>query len=92
MHEEAWEGVELLCILMVPVCAGNPYTLPTLMAFTGGHNITFGSDFPFAPSGSAAVTVNGLNDFLRADPMALWRIGRGTALNLVRKASSTAST
>ncbi|CAK0786343.1 hypothetical protein CVIRNUC_009556 [Coccomyxa viridis] len=71
--------------------SGNPYTLPSLMAFTSGHNITFGSDFPFAPNGSAAVTVDGLNDFLRADPMTLWRIGRGTALKLVSEPSSPTS-
>ena len=71
--------------------AGNMYTLPGLMAFIDGHNVTFGSDFPFAPNGSATVTVNGLNEFFAADPMTLWRIGRGNALNLIPKASGPAS-
>lgn len=67
------------------------YTLPSLMAFTGGQKLTFGSDFPFAPNGSAAVTVSGLNEYFSADPMTLWRIGRGTALDLIPKASLKAS-
>ena len=71
--------------------AGNMYTLPGLMAFTDGRNVTFGSDFPFAPNGSATVTVNGLNEFFSTDPMTLWRIGRGNALNLIPKASTPAS-
>ncbi len=67
------------------------YTLPSLMGFTNGQRITFGSDFPFAPNGSAAVTVSGLNEYFSADPMTLWRIGRGTALALIHKASLKAS-
>ena len=76
---------------MLLCSAGNMYTLPSLMAFTDGHNVTFGSDFPFAPNGTAMVTVSGLNEYFAADPMTLWSIGRGNALKLIPKASSSAS-
>ena len=71
--------------------AGNEFTLPSLMAFTGGHRVLFGSDFPFAPEGTAADSVDGLNDFFSEDLMSLWRISRGTALQLLPSTDATLS-
>lgn len=78
------------CCRPLSCCAGNMYPLPGLMAFTDGQNVTFGSDFPFAPNGSTKLTVNSLNDFFAADPMTLWRIRRGNTLNLIPKAPTPA--
>ena len=63
--------------------AGNEITLPSLMAFTSGHRVMFGSDFPFAPEGTAVDSVSGLDDYFSEDLVTLWRISRGTALHLV---------
>ena len=90
-HYEWAPVLSIHCCSPLLCCAGNKYTLPGLMAFTGGQNVTFGSDFPFAPNGSATVTVNGLDEFFATDPMTLWRIGRGNALNLIPQASTPAS-
>ena len=72
-------------------CAGNEFTLPSLMAFTDGHRVLFGSDFPFAPEGTAVDSMNGLDDFFSEDLMSLWRISRGTALQLLPSTHATSA-
>ena len=72
-------------------CAGNEFTLPSLMVFTGGNRVLFGSDFPSAPEGTAVYSVSGLDKYFSDDLMTLWKISRGTAMHLIPGMHATSS-
>ncbi len=51
----------------------------------------FGSDFPFAPEGTAVDSVSGLDEYFSEDLLTLWRISRGTAMHLISGTHATPS-
>ena len=61
------------------------------MAFTGGHRVMFGSDFPFAPEGTAVDSASGLDEYFSEDLLTLWKISRGTAMQLIPSAHARSS-
>ena len=56
--------------------------LPTLLAFAKPGHITFGSDFPFAPTAAGKLFAAGLNTFPGLDTVARAAIERTNALTL----------
>ena len=72
----------IACGLLLAAYAGNPYTLPSLMAFTNGNRLTVGTDFPYAPEAASASAIKGLEQYFAQDPYTMWKINRGTAQTL----------
>lgn len=61
--------------------SSSPAALPTLLAFAGAERVTFGSDFPYAPTPVGALFGRNLEEYLAGSADAA-AIGRANALAL----------
>ncbi len=69
--------------------SSSPAALPTLLAFAKPGHVTFGSDWPFAPTEAGQYFAAGLETYLKDDPSTLDAVNRTNALALFPRLEET---